>query len=227
VPEALRRLFGGNDVFVKFGIAALLALPLVGLHGGIGWAGGTPAPISVNIDDLTDTPIVTLEHAPSGIVPTFLPDTAGEFLHFTLPVLPGAPVSTSYSDLFEDVIGGTLSDRLLFSHAAGSPSLDVRFASDPATITLPPGAINLFTLVESGAFQFVGAFVSPDGNSYSFQVRSDRADVPAPATLLLLGSGLIVLSGATLRRRRRHPRRPRGGRTGLLCLPSRRFGRKT
>jgi len=92
---------------------------------------------------------------------------------------------------------------LLVAHAAGSPFIDVQFASDPATITLPPGAINLFNLVETGAFQSVGTFVSPDGNSYAFQVRSDRADVPVPATLFLLGSGLVALGGATVRRRRR------------------------
>ncbi len=211
---------------VKFKIAALLALVLAGLNAGIGWA-GLPAAISVNIDDLTDTPSVTLQFAPPGLAPTILPDTAGEFLHFTLPVSPGAPATTSYSDLFEDVVGGTLSDRLLFSHVAGSPSLDVQFASDPATITLPPGAINLFNLVETGAFQFVGAFVSFQGNSYSFQVRSDRADVPAPAALLLLGSGLVVLGGVMWRRGRLDPRRQRGDRSGLLCLPSRPCGRKT
>jgi len=155
--------------------------------------------VFVQIDDLTEaTPGVTLQFAPPGLAPTILPDTAGEFLHFTLPVPPGAPATTFYSDLFEDVVGGTLSDRLLVSHAAGNAFVDVKFASDPATVTLPPGATNQFNLVETGAFQFLGVF-----DQYDFFVRSDRADVPAPATILLFGFGLVALGAATLRYRRR------------------------
>lgn len=187
---------------IKFTVAALLVLALVALVTGIAWA-GAPAPIFVNIDDLTETPGVTLLGAPPGLAPTFLPDTAGEFLHFTLPTFAGQPASTFYSDFFEDVVGGTLSDRLLVTHAAGSAIVDVKFASDPATITLAPGATNLFNLVENGAFQFAGGFgILDEPGAYSFQVRSDRADVPAPATLLLLGFGLVALGGARVRRRR-------------------------
>ena len=197
--------------YVKLRIVALFAVALVGLLTGIGWAGSSAFTL-VNIDDLTDTPGVTLSQGPPGLTPTILPDTAGEFLHFTLPTFTGPPASF-YTDLFEDVVGGTLSDRLLVTHAAGTPIVDVKFASDPATVTLPPGAINLFSLVETGAFQFAGEL-----GEYRFQVRSDRADVLAPAALLLLGSG-----GVMWRRGRRDPRRQRGDRSGLLCLPSRPF----
>ena len=180
---------------IKLKFAALLALVLVGLLTGSVWAG---ALILVNIDDLTEaTPSVSLVGAPPGRVPTILGDTAGEFLHFTLPVSPGAPPTTFYSDLFEDVVGGTLSDRLLVSHAAGSAIVDVQFASDPATITLPGGATNRFNLVETGAFQSVGSF-----DQYDFRVESARADVPAPATIFLFGSGLVALGAARLRYRR-------------------------
>ncbi len=182
-------------VGTKFRFTALLALVLVGLLSGISWAG---AAVTVKIDDLTDTPSVTLQFAPPSLVPTILPDTAGEFLHFTLPVSPNEPATTFDSDLFEDFIGGTLSDRLLVTHVTGSGVVDVKFASDPATITLPPGAFNFVNRVEDGAFQFVGPF-----DIYDFQVRSDRADVPAPATIFLLGSGLVALGAATWRYRRR------------------------
>lgn len=77
-------------------------------------------------------------------------------------------------------------------------SVDVPFASDPATITLPAGAVNLLSLVEDGTSEPAGGFLV-----YDFRVRSDRADVPAPATLLLLGSGLAALGGGTWRRCRR------------------------
>ena len=194
---------GGNDMAVKFGIVALLALVLVGLNAGIGWAGLAVATV-VNIDDLTDTPSVTLQPPfPPGLSPTILPDTAGEFLHFTLPASPNQPATTFYSDFFEDVVGGTLSDRLLVSHVAGSAIVDVQFASDPATIALPVGASNFFNRVENGDFQSAGILGSQGIGSYAFLVRSDRADVPAPATLLLLGAGLVALGATTLRRGRR------------------------
>jgi len=184
------------SALIKFRFTALLALALVGLFTGIGWAG---ALVFVQIDDLTEgTPTVALQNPPPGVVPTILPDTAGEFLHFTLPVSAGEPATVFYSDLFEDFIGGTLSDRLLVSHAVGNAFVDVKFASDPATVTLPPGATNLINLVETGGFQFLGAF-----DQYDFFARSDRTEVPAPATIFLFGSGLVALGAATLRCRRR------------------------
>lgn len=180
----------------KLRITALLALALVGLVTGVGWGGAVTL---VRIDDLTDTPSVTLIAPPPLPTPTILPDTAGEFLHFTLPALFTSSLGTTfYGDLFEDVVGGTLSDRLLVTYIANSSIVDVQFASDPATIALPPGASNSASLVENGAFQIVGSF-----QAYVFEVRSDRADVPAPATLLLLGSGLAALGGATWMRCRR------------------------
>jgi hypothetical protein len=181
---------------VKLRFAALLALALVGLLTGSSWAG---AVILVDIDDLTDTPSVALQtFPPPGFTPTILPDTAGEFLHFTLPASSSSLGGAFYSDLFEDFVGGTLSDRLLVSYVANSSVVDVKFASDPATIALPPGASNFVNLVENGSFQFVGVF-----QIYDFRVRSDRADVPAPATFFLLASGLLALGGATWRRDRR------------------------
>src|SRR5215468_3726460 len=99
--------------YIKPRIAALVALALMGLLTGIGWAGEV-AFTFVNIDDLTDTPSVTLSGAvPPGLTPTILPDTAGKFLHFTLPTFTGRPPTTLYTDFFEDVVGGALSDRLL------------------------------------------------------------------------------------------------------------------
>ena len=183
------------STYAKLRITALLALALVGLVTRDGWAGVVNL---VRIDDLTDTPSVTVLGAPPIPTPTILPDTAGEFLHFTLPVPSTSQGTKIYSDFFEDVVGGTLSDRLLITSVANSSIVDVQFASDPATITLPEGAVNFLSLVEDGTFQPAGGFFI-----YDFQVRSDRSDVPAPATLLLLGSGLAALGGARWRRCRR------------------------
>jgi len=169
--------------YAKLRIIAFLALALVGLVSGVGWAG---AVIEVRIDDLTDAPGVTL--FPTQVfTPTIVPDTTGEFLHFTLPAFQNPSGTIFYSDLFEDVVGGTLSDRLLVIYAANGLTVDVRFASDPAT-----------NRVEDGTFQVLGQF-----QNYSFQVRSDRSDVPAPDSLLLLGSGLAALGGVMWRRCRR------------------------
>jgi hypothetical protein len=180
----------------KLKIVALLALALMGLIAEVGWAGSI---ITVRIDDLTEgTPSVSVSGVPPVPSPTILGDTDGEFLHFTLPAGPSALGTIFYSDLFEDRVGGTLSDRLLVTYTANSSVVDVKFASDPATIVLPPGASNTINLVEDGTFQTLGFF-----QAYGFQVRSDRADVPLPATLLLLGAGLAILGRATWRRRPR------------------------
>ena len=187
--------------FAKLKMTALLVLALVGLVTGIGWAG--VAVTIVKIDDLTEgPPSIALSNA--AIVPTILPDSAGEFLHFRLPSFLTGPLNTAvYTDIFEDKVGGVLSDRLLLTYSANSSFVDVQFASDPATITLPAGAVNFLNVVENGNFQFAANFAIGETIIYQFQVRSDVADVPGPATLLLLGSGLAALAGATWKRCRR------------------------
>ena len=188
----------------KLGIAVLLALAMVGVSTGQGWAGSVG--FLVKIDDLTDTIGLSVTTNPPGGAapsPTILPDSAGEFLHFTLPLsITPATSQVQYRALFEDVVGGTLSDQLLVTQTAGLALLNVQFASDPATFIPPPGATILPGLVENGDFQTL-IFASTSSGLFEFQVRSDRADVPAPATLLLLCSGLAALGGATWRRCRR------------------------
>jgi len=185
---------------VKLAVAMLLALLLVAVSGGDGWAG---ASFTVRIDDLTDTPSVTVVTGaicpPICVGPTILPDSSGEFLHFTLASGGSGVFGIQAADLFEDFVGGTLSDRLVVTLAAANPSvLDVQFASDPATLTLPPG-VTPVRFVENGSFQTMFTALAAVG-PYVFEVRSDvgseRGDVPAPATLLLLGAGLVGLASA-------------------------------
>jgi hypothetical protein len=187
---------------VRFVITMVAAVLLVGLSTGVGWAG---ARFTVQIDDLTDT--VSLLPIP-GLTPgpIILPDSTGEFLHFTLP---GAGTSVQAANFFEDFVGGTLSDQLLVTPNSSLNITDVKFASDPSTLILPPG-VTLVSLLENGTFQpvFFTNTGAPNFNSYDFQVRSDvveRGDVPAPSTLLLLGSGLTALAGVAARLRRRRP----------------------
>jgi len=180
--------------YTKLRITALLTLALLGFVTAVGWAGSVQ--ILVNIDDLTEGPLVLSLSGPPPLPTPTIVASGSEFFHFRLPVAESTVPTNIYSDFFEDVVRGTLSDRLLIVHDPGTPFVDVQFASDPATITLA-GAVNFLNVVEDGTFQPAGAFFS-----YAFRVRSDRADVPAPATLLLIGSGLAALASTSALRRR-------------------------
>jgi hypothetical protein len=194
---------------IKLGMTALLVLGVVVGNAGVGWAEafvGCP-PCTVKIDDLTETPTVLVTPVTLGI-PTFAPDNnpAGEFLHFTFFAFePGPPVFQPplYSDLFEDHLGGTLSDRLVVTYNPISGLVDVKFGSDPATVAIPDGATHEPDFVENGDFQTLFSIAGPvSGQSVQFQVASDVDPVPAPATLFLVGAGLAGLGAVAWRRKR-------------------------
>ena len=154
--------------FAKLKMTALLVLALVGLVTGIGWAG--VAVTIVKIDDLTEgPPSIALSNA--AIVPTILPDSAGEFLHFTLPVTPNALNSTkAYTEIWEDRVGGTLSDRLLITYITNDSVVDVQFASDPAYLPFSLRQEIKFASVESAA------------NVFAFHITNVRVSVALAGT---------------------------------------------
>ena len=189
--------------FIKLGITALFVLGVVVGNAGVGWAGIScgGAPCTVKIDDLTDTPTVTVFDGsfPASFLISGL-STSGELLQFTLPLSGGIPNESHYSDLFEDHLGGILSDRLVAIVSSDGNSLGVKFASDPNVLDIPANAIHETDQVENGLFQPL--FTVSDDLSYTFQVRSDVVETPAPATLLLIGSGLAGLGALGWRRKR-------------------------
>lgn len=165
---------------------------------------------TVRIDDLTDG-IPTVQVLTAGGVDvtasrvTIQGDSAPEFLHFQILLPPGigALPGADYTDLFEDFLGGTLSDRFLLvapgGPIRGTPFLDVFLASDPAQLS-NAGALNSgLNAVETGSFQLVLDFVD------QYFVRSDapRNEVPGPAALTLLGIGTLSLLGSRAWRRRK------------------------
>src|ERR1700675_2397233 len=99
----------------KLGAIGLLAFFVVFAGtAGESSAGFTVFSGSITINDLTDNLTVTpgVSIPPPPIIT--IVSNSGELLHFTLTNSDfGFPLSTHYADLFEDSVGGTLSDRLI------------------------------------------------------------------------------------------------------------------
>ncbi|MGZ4815802.1 MAG: hypothetical protein ACXVZV_10355, partial [Terriglobales bacterium] len=90
-------------------------------------------------------------------------DSGDDYLHFRLLINNFGSGDLAYTDLFEDFIGGTLSDRILVYFDPNAPQnggLDVVFGSDP---NIPPCFLDgvqctfhyPYDAVENGDFQHV------------------------------------------------------------------------
>ena len=105
--------------------------------------------------------------------------------------------------LFE---GGGISDTLNITFIGQQPTadpynlvVDLHFRSDPESGTALPPLANGISITETGGIQDLSTQVSQLTGIPDFQllVASDvTGPVPEPATMLLLGSGLIGLWGA-------------------------------
>jgi len=126
-------------------------------------------------------------------------NSGAEFLEFSLALGAnhGIADNKSYTQMWEDMVGGTLSDVLLFTAASALPPATVDFCSDPAFCntggyTLLSGGV--LEPIENGKFQFEGS-IGETGlgtNAYDLYVQSDL-DVPEPSSvfLLLTVAGLV------------------------------------
>ncbi|MCX5807737.1 MAG: hypothetical protein NT010_16980 [Proteobacteria bacterium] len=95
--------------------------------------------------------------------------------------------------------GRTLSDTWEISGVANQNTVMIAFFSDteggPGLTPLQYG----YPIDETGDWQTVGYFSVSNGDTYTWQFRSDVSEVPLPATILLFAPGLAGL--AAIRRR--------------------------
>jgi len=102
---------------------------------------------------------------------------------------------------------GTVSDLWTFRTFDGTPDTIITFSSDPADLSVPPGALLLNRVVETGSYQrLIQGFINVD-------VRSDVAepDVAEPGTMALLGLGF---AGLGFWRCKQYAARTRAARSG-------------
>lgn len=155
----------------------------------------------VSIDDLLESPAtVTLGGDKVGSISNVV--TAGEVLTFNYTLPSGlifTPTATFFKRLIDppnDVNHGSLSDLFLVSLTSNSPTARIQWASDPGTLSIPAGAIDLGDALETGDFQNMVTF-SGSGMTLDFNARSDVEATPEPKAAgillaLLLGIGVAI-----------------------------------
>lgn len=206
----------------------VLFLAFVGI-GFVSSAIPTRAQTNLTITFVDTTDAVTVTGLPVGTITcgnavnemctiTLPAPSSGATITGTTGTAPGTTLPTFFH-LAEPGTGGILcgngslgpcvSDALMTVAVNGASTASLTFHSDPPGSLEPVGlpacsvsaAVGGCQEVEDGTAQEVGTIVWSDHSVYTIRIQSDvTPEVPEPGSLILLGSGLVIVGGFFRRR---------------------------